>query len=193
MARNALLSRITPAPTTSARCCTHPRPRAFLDPDRPQLTLGWRISPTGGGSAGLRCSWPSAPRPRSGRSCSSGRSHCAYASCQPGLAAARQALLAALVLAADSAARPGRPGRAELAVLRDKPYALISFLNVIMLLRIPIISLANPLWIIERTDTGEDGVVAARAEHPRCDAVQARVTGRAPGRRGAHRASRRDT
>ena len=80
-------------------------------------------------------------------------------------------------------------GEPKLAVLRDKPYALISFLNVIMLLRIPITSLANPLWIIERTDTGEDGVVAARAEHPRCDAVQVRVTGRAPGRRRAHRAS----
>jgi hypothetical protein len=51
-------------------------------------------------------------------------------------------------------------GEAKPAVLRDKPYALISFLKVIMLLRMPVISLAIPLWIIERTGTGEDGVVA---------------------------------
>ena len=110
------------------------------------------------------------------------------ASGKSGLAMELAETLGGIVINADS-----MQVYAELAVLRDKPYALISFLNVIMLLCIPIISLAIPLWIIERTDTGEDGVVAARAEHPRCDAVQARVTGGAPGRRGAHRASRRDT
>ncbi|MFD8493644.1 MFS transporter [Amycolatopsis sp. NPDC059657] len=43
-------------------------------------------------------------------------------------------------------------GEPKLAVLRDKPYALISFLNMIMLLRMPIISLATPLWITQRTN-----------------------------------------
>ncbi|KAA2266495.1 MFS transporter [Solihabitans fulvus] len=42
-------------------------------------------------------------------------------------------------------------GEPRLAVLRDRPYALISFLNMIMLLHIPLINLAIPLWIVERT------------------------------------------
>ncbi|MFJ6440796.1 MFS transporter [Streptomyces sp. NPDC091649] len=52
------------------------------------------------------------------------------------------------------AARPGGsvPGRgAGPAVLRDGPYALVALLNMIMLLRMPLISLAIPLWIAERT------------------------------------------
>ncbi len=39
----------------------------------------------------------------------------------------------------------------KLAVLRDRPYALVTFLNMILLLRMPLISLAIPLWIVERT------------------------------------------
>jgi MFS family permease len=134
---------------------------------------------------------------------------CVYASCQSGLAAARQALLAALVtreertktraylqattnaglavgaafgglalqfdtseaylaiFALDAvsffasalmllrlpsvAPVPAVAGEPRLAVLRDRPYAWFAFLNMIMLLRMPIISLAIPLWIVERT------------------------------------------
>ncbi|WP_344428232.1 MFS transporter [Amycolatopsis minnesotensis] len=39
----------------------------------------------------------------------------------------------------------------KLAVLRDAPYAVVSFLNMLMLLHIPLIGLAIPLWIVERT------------------------------------------
>ena len=134
---------------------------------------------------------------------------CVYASCQTGLAAVRQALLATLAdparrttirahlqsagnaglaigaglgglaLSADTAgayltvfaldalsfvaaavvlrALPRAPrataraGEPKLAVLRDRPYALISLLNMILLLRMPLLSVAIPLWIVERT------------------------------------------
>ncbi|WP_159042954.1 MULTISPECIES: MFS transporter [unclassified Streptomyces] len=47
---------------------------------------------------------------------------------------------------------PGPPGGGPgLAVLRDRPYALLALLNALMLLRMPLLSLALPLWIVERT------------------------------------------
>ncbi|MFI5979652.1 MFS transporter [Streptomyces sp. NPDC051555] len=47
---------------------------------------------------------------------------------------------------------PGRGvGEPRLAVLRDRPYALVTLLNAILLLRMPLLSLAIPLWIVERT------------------------------------------
>lgn len=135
---------------------------------------------------------------------------CLYASCQCGLGAARQALLAGLVdkekrtevraylqstvnaglavgaalgglaLAANTrpaflvvfaidavsfllsalallrlpsvAATPRGPaGEPVFAVLRDKPYALVTFLNTIMLFYMPLLSLVIPLWLVERT------------------------------------------
>ncbi|MFJ8584462.1 MFS transporter [Streptomyces sp. NPDC093595] len=45
---------------------------------------------------------------------------------------------------------PAGSGR-RLAVLRDRPYALVTALNAVMLLRMPLISLAVPLWVAERT------------------------------------------
>ncbi|MEU1404195.1 MFS transporter [Streptomyces sp. NPDC005728] len=44
-------------------------------------------------------------------------------------------------------------GRREqrFAVLRDRPYALLALLNAVLLLRLPLLSLALPLWITERT------------------------------------------
>ncbi|MER5621289.1 MFS transporter [Streptosporangium sp. NPDC002544] len=42
-------------------------------------------------------------------------------------------------------------GRPALAVLRDRPYALISLLNMITLLNMPLLSLVIPLWIVQRT------------------------------------------
>lgn len=51
-------------------------------------------------------------------------------------------------------------GQPRLAVLRDKPYALISLLNMVMLLRMPIISLAIPLWVVQQTQAPEWMVAA---------------------------------
>lgn len=52
------------------------------------------------------------------------------------------------------AAAPGPTGGGPgLAVLRDRPYALLALLNALMLLRMPLLSLALPLWIVERTAT----------------------------------------
>lgn len=135
---------------------------------------------------------------------------CLFASCQSGLAAARQALLAALVdkaertrvraylqstvnaglaigagvgglaLQFDTAAAyltvfaldalgflaaakvlhglpPVAPapavtkGEPAFAVLRDRPYALVTLLNTVMLLYMPMLSLVVPLWIVQRT------------------------------------------
>ncbi|MFD5624173.1 MFS transporter [Streptomyces yangpuensis] len=41
---------------------------------------------------------------------------------------------------------------ARLEVLRDRPYAVVTLLNTALLLRMPLLSLALPLWITERTD-----------------------------------------
>jgi MFS family permease len=135
---------------------------------------------------------------------------CLYGSCQTGLAAVRQALLAALAdperrtrirahlqsagnaglavgaglgglaLSADTASAyltvfvldaaafavtaallhklPAAPrtasprtGAPKSAVLRDRPYALVTLLNAILLLRMPLLSVAIPLWIVEHT------------------------------------------
>ncbi|GGT28779.1 MFS transporter [Streptomyces kurssanovii] len=43
-------------------------------------------------------------------------------------------------------------GGTGLAVLRDRPYVLVTLLNAILLLRLPLLSLALPLWIAERTE-----------------------------------------
>ncbi|MBT2445193.1 MFS transporter [Streptomyces sp. ISL-36] len=42
-------------------------------------------------------------------------------------------------------------GEPRLVVLRDRPYALLTFLNALLLLRLPLLSLALPLWIVQRT------------------------------------------
>jgi MFS family permease len=64
-----------------------------------------------------------------------------------GFAAAGCLLLRVPAVAAVPAASAGR----MLAVLADRPYAVLTLLNTIMLLRMPVISLAIPLWIVERT------------------------------------------
>ncbi|MBL1087652.1 hypothetical protein JK359_37950 [Streptomyces actinomycinicus] len=43
------------------------------------------------------------------------------------------------------------PGEARLAVLRDRPYAVVTVINAIMLFYMPLISLGIPLWIAQRT------------------------------------------
>jgi len=135
---------------------------------------------------------------------------CLYATCQCGLGAARQALLAGLVdrakrteiraylqstvnaglavgaalggvalhydtrtaylavlamdavsflasafvllrLPAVAPAPPSTDGEPRLAVLRDRPYALIALLNTVMVLYMPLLSLVVPLWVVGRT------------------------------------------
>ncbi|MYQ47572.1 MFS transporter [Streptomyces sp. SID4985] len=72
-------------------------------------------------------------------------------------------LVAALVLSrlrpptgAAATAGQGGPGMGQggpsLTVLRDRPYALVSLLNMIMLLYMPLLSVVLPLWIVERTE-----------------------------------------
>ncbi|MER7620456.1 MFS transporter [Streptomyces sp. NPDC126503] len=63
-------------------------------------------------------------------------------------------LLCALVLSRLPEVPPApvpADGAPRLAVLRDRPYALLTLLNALMLLRLPLLSLALPLWITERT------------------------------------------
>ncbi|MGQ4382196.1 MFS transporter [Streptomyces sp. SAS_270] len=38
------------------------------------------------------------------------------------------------------------------SVLHDRPYVVVTFLNTVLLLRMPLLSLGIPLWITERTD-----------------------------------------
>ncbi|WP_199552410.1 MFS transporter [Streptomyces sp. N35] len=44
---------------------------------------------------------------------------------------------------------------ARLEVLRDRPYAVVTLLNTVLLLRMPLLSLGIPLWITERTEAPE--------------------------------------
>ncbi|WP_093618101.1 MFS transporter [Streptomyces indicus] len=44
---------------------------------------------------------------------------------------------------------------AKLEVLRDRPYAVVTLLNTVLLLRMPLLSLGIPLWITERTEAPE--------------------------------------
>ncbi|MFF9500874.1 MFS transporter [Streptomyces sp. NPDC014656] len=65
-------------------------------------------------------------------------------------------LLCALLLGrlpAPAPARASATGAADsaTAVLRDRPYVVLALLNALMLLRMPVLSLALPLWIVQRT------------------------------------------
>ncbi|WP_328536066.1 MFS transporter [Streptomyces sp. NBC_00344] len=65
-------------------------------------------------------------------------------------------LLCALVLLRVPAVAPAPAVRgARLEVLRDRPYAVITLLNTVLLLRMPLLSLGLPLWITECTDAPE--------------------------------------
>ncbi|MGW6559044.1 MFS transporter [Streptomyces hydrogenans] len=59
-------------------------------------------------------------------------------------------LLARLPAPAPLPAVPGRGGSGT-AVLRDRPYVVLALLNALLLLRMPVLSLALPLWIAQRT------------------------------------------
>ncbi|MDQ1027652.1 MFS family permease [Streptomyces umbrinus] len=62
-------------------------------------------------------------------------------------------LLRLPVVKAVSARVADEKGRGDaLGVLRDRPYALVTLLNTVLLLRMPLLSLGIPLWISERTE-----------------------------------------
>jgi MFS family permease len=63
-------------------------------------------------------------------------------------------VVSALVLRRLPAVAPaprGAAGEPALAVLRDRPYAVIAGLNTVLQLHIPLITLGIPLWIVQRT------------------------------------------
>ncbi|PXY27045.1 MFS transporter [Prauserella muralis] len=60
--------------------------------------------------------------------------------------------VAAVLLRRVPAVAPVRGGRAPAAaVLRDRPYAVLAVLNLILLLHLPMLSIGVPLWIVLRT------------------------------------------
>ncbi|MFI9203248.1 MFS transporter [Streptomyces sp. NPDC053048] len=62
-------------------------------------------------------------------------------------------LLCALLLSRLPAVAPVPAVRGvKLEVLRDRPYAVVTLLNAVLLLRMPLLGLGLPLWITERTD-----------------------------------------
>lgn len=62
-------------------------------------------------------------------------------------------VVSALVTVRLPAAAGGPPADgAVLAVLRDRPYAVLAALNMVLQLHIPLITLAIPLWIVQRTE-----------------------------------------
>ncbi|MFI0914872.1 MFS transporter [Streptomyces abikoensis] len=65
-------------------------------------------------------------------------------------------VLCALLLARLPAVAPATaPQGSKFEVLRDRPYAVVTLLNAVLLLRMPLLSLGLPLWITERTDAPE--------------------------------------
>ncbi|MGY6021882.1 MFS transporter [Streptomyces spinosirectus] len=61
------------------------------------------------------------------------------------------ALLLLRLPAVNGATAVAAAGGRRFAVLGDRPYALLALLNAVLLLRLPLLSLALPLWITERT------------------------------------------
>ena len=59
---------------------------------------------------------------------------------------------AGLLLKLPAVASRASEKRHGLGVLRDRPYAVITLLNTVLLLRMPLLSLGIPLWIAERTE-----------------------------------------
>jgi MFS family permease len=58
---------------------------------------------------------------------------------------------AGLLLRLPSVAPVALPKSPGLGVLRDRPYVVVTLLNTVLLLRMPLLSLGIPLWITERT------------------------------------------
>ncbi|MFD9125941.1 MFS transporter [Kitasatospora sp. NPDC059571] len=93
-------------------------------------------------------------------------------------------------LPAPAPAAPAADGP-RLAVLRDRPYAVVALLNTVMLLYMPLLSLIVPLWIVERT-AAPDWTTAALLVLNTLTVVvcQVRVARRVTGLAGAARSVR---
>lgn len=73
---------------------------------------------------------------------------------------------------------PAVKGEPRLAVLRDRPYAVVTLLNTVMLFYRPLISLVLPLWIVQRTDAPAWTVSAVLVLNTLCVVLfQVRVAG----------------
>ncbi|MFJ1708277.1 MFS transporter [Kitasatospora sp. NPDC088346] len=99
-------------------------------------------------------------------------------------------LAAAAVLLRLPAVRPApaSTGEPRLAVLRDRPYAVVTLVNAVLLLYMPLISLILPLWIVGRT-AAPDWAAAALLVVNTVSVVlfQVRVAARVDGLRTAAR------
>ncbi|MEV4612674.1 MFS transporter [Kitasatospora sp. NPDC049258] len=85
-------------------------------------------------------------------------------------------------LPATAPAPAGTGGGPRLAVLRDRPYAVVALVNAVLLLYMPLLSLILPLWIVQRT-TAPDWTAAALLVLNTVSVVlfQVRVAGRVDG------------
>ncbi|MFI5607895.1 MFS transporter [Amycolatopsis sp. NPDC051903] len=103
------------------------------------------------------------------------------------------AVLLRLVPFAPPAALPlPRERGSATAVLRDRPYVLVTLLNAILLLRMPLLSVAIPLWIVSRTAAPEWTVSALFVLNTVVVVLgQVRVATRVTGLRSASRLMRR--
>lgn len=64
----------------------------------------------------------------------------------------------------------------RLTVLRDRPYALLTLLNAVLYLNMPLLSLGLPLWIVQRTDAPKPMAAAVLVVNMLCVVVfQVRV------------------
>ncbi|SEN78796.1 MFS transporter [Actinacidiphila rubida] len=88
-------------------------------------------------------------------------------------------LVAALVLGRVPEAPPATApasGGPRLTVLRDRPYALLTLLNAVLYLNMPLLSLGLPLWIAQRTDAPKPMAAAVLVVNMLCVVVfQVRV------------------
>ncbi len=79
-------------------------------------------------------------------------------------------------------------GEPALAVLRDRPYAVIAGLNAVLLLYMPLLSIVIPLWIVNRTEAPRWSAAALLILNTASVVLfQVRVARRANGLRSASR------
>lgn len=100
-------------------------------------------------------------------------------------------LTAALVLRRLPPTPPAPRTTHRRSVLRDRPYALVTLLNAVMCLNMPLLSLGLPLWITQRTDAPAPVAAVLLVVNTLCVvAFQVRVAGRVTDLRTATRATR---
>ncbi|GIH03207.1 MFS transporter [Rhizocola hellebori] len=98
-------------------------------------------------------------------------------------------LVAALLLSRLAAPVTATVSRGpQMAVLRDRPYAVITLLNTVLMLYMPLLSLVVPLWIVQRT-TAPHWMVSALLVLNTVSVVlfQVRIAGRVSGLASAAR------